>query len=45
MWTVKRGERAIKILWCEELNFQEEDVNGRADQSQPGLKGSGKEGY
>jgi hypothetical protein len=32
-------------LWCEELKFQEEDVNGGADQSQPELKGSGKEGY
>jgi len=27
------------------LKSQEEDVNGRADQSQPELKGSGKEGY
>ena len=44
MWTVKRGERPIKILCCEELKFQEEDVSGRADQSQPESKDAGREG-
>ena len=42
---VKKGERPIKISWYEEFKFQEKDVNGRADQSQPELKGAGKEGY